>query len=89
MNGGRLDRLFVSFTHCHMDCQQLVTRTVQHSIDIGVNAAGVVTPIFDLQGSSCVDDPSNILTSVLFFPFSGTSEYEVCGDMDLPVCIVR
>jgi len=83
MNGGRLDRLFVSFTYCHMDCQQLVTRTVQHSIDIGVNAAGVVTPIFDLQGSS------NILTSVLFFPFSGTSEYEVCGDMDLPVCIVR
>jgi len=24
-------------------------------------------PIFDLQGSSCVDDPQNILTSVLFF----------------------
>ena len=32
------------------------------------------SPIFDLQGSSCVDDPQ-YLTSVLFFPFSGTSEY--------------
>ena len=38
---------------------------------IVVNAAGVAgvatPPIFDLQGSSCVDDLPNILTSVLFF----------------------
>ena len=26
-------------------------------------------PIFDSQGSSCDDDPSNILTSVLFFSY--------------------
>ena len=32
------------------------------------------SPIFDLQGLSCVDNPQ-YLTSVLFFPFSGTSEY--------------
>jgi len=76
---------------------------------IGVNAAGVATPLY-LTCSVVLTTP-NILTSVLFFPVSGTSEYRkslsfssamqklvnlltvnmygVCGDMDLPVCIVR
>jgi len=44
----------------------------------GVNGAGVVgvatPPIFDLQGSSCVDDPQ-YFDKCFIFPFSGTSEY--------------
>ena len=44
--------------------------------DIGVNAAGVAvvaTPqIFDLQGSSCVDDAPIFWQVFYFFPFNGT-----------------
>ena len=95
-----------------MYCDRRVRMSVCLSIRerIGVNAAGVAgvatpPPIFDLQGSSCVDDPQYFDKCFIFFHFSGTSEYltslsfssaqstvfiyEVCGDMDLPVCIVR
>ena len=46
-------------------------------VPIGVNAAevaGVATPIFDLQGSSCVDDP-RYFDKCFIFPSCGTSEY--------------
>jgi len=45
-------------------------------------------PISDLQGSSCLDEPPSHNSQKLV-NLPTVNIYEVCGDMDLPVCIVR
>ena len=58
----------------------------------GCSLQGLRPPIFDLQGSCCDDDPQYFDKCFIFFSSAElltVNIYEVCGDMDLPVCIVR
>jgi len=76
----------VSFRHCSSSTHRHSLHSMKcYSIRLSVchshrrqrrrGCMGCDAPIFDLQGSSCVDDPRIFWQMFYFFPFSGTSEY--------------
>ena len=74
----RLNHRFVATWSTRVWQRRLIYTYVQLYFTIGVNAAGaagVATPNIWPAGVVLCWRPPNILTSVLFFPFSGTSEY--------------